>query len=87
MSHTTLRSGYTELVDRLIRFLQGAPPSERTTISPSPLISMSLLQGLNFFLIIPNEINHVCGKTEYNAYTDHYINIIPVIRNMLWQKY
>lgn len=28
MSHTTLRSGYTELVDRLNRFPQGAPPSE-----------------------------------------------------------
>jgi ferredoxin len=28
MSHTTVRSGYTELVDRLNRFPQGAPPSE-----------------------------------------------------------
>ena len=28
MSHTTLKSGYTELVDRLNRFPQGAPPSE-----------------------------------------------------------
>jgi len=28
MSHTTLRSGYTELVDRLNRFPQGAPPSD-----------------------------------------------------------
>jgi ferredoxin len=28
MSHTTLRSGYTELVERLNRFPQGAPPSE-----------------------------------------------------------
>ena len=28
MSHTTLRSGYTELVARLNRFPQGAPPSE-----------------------------------------------------------
>ena len=28
MSHVTLRSGYTELVDRLNRFPQGAPPSE-----------------------------------------------------------
>ena len=28
MSHTTLRSGYGELVDRLNRFPQGAPPSE-----------------------------------------------------------
>ena len=28
MSHTTLRSGYTELVERLNRFPQGAPPSD-----------------------------------------------------------
>ena len=28
MSHNTLRSGYTELVERLNRFPQGAPPSE-----------------------------------------------------------
>jgi ferredoxin len=28
MSHLTLRSGYTELVERLNRFPQGAPPSE-----------------------------------------------------------
>ncbi len=28
MSHATLKSGYTELVDRLNRFPQGAPPSE-----------------------------------------------------------
>ena len=28
MAHTTLRSGYTDLVDRLNRFPQGAPPSE-----------------------------------------------------------
>jgi ferredoxin len=28
MSHVTLRSGYTDLVDRLNRFPQGAPPSE-----------------------------------------------------------
>jgi len=28
MSHVTLKSGYTELVDRLNRFPQGAPPSE-----------------------------------------------------------
>lgn len=28
MSHTTLKSGYTELVERLNRFPQGAPPSE-----------------------------------------------------------
>lgn len=28
MSHTTLKSGYTGLVDRLNRFPQGAPPSE-----------------------------------------------------------
>ncbi|MGD0749817.1 MAG: 4Fe-4S dicluster domain-containing protein [Anaerolineales bacterium] len=28
MSHTTLKSGYTDLVDRLNRFPQGAPPSE-----------------------------------------------------------
>jgi ferredoxin len=28
MSHVTLRSGYTELVDRLNRFPQGAPPSD-----------------------------------------------------------
>jgi len=28
MSHITLKSGYTELVDRLNRFPQGAPPSE-----------------------------------------------------------
>ena len=28
MSHTSLKSGYTELVDRLNRFPQGAPPSE-----------------------------------------------------------
>ena len=28
MSHTTLKSGYTELVDRLNRFPHGAPPSE-----------------------------------------------------------
>jgi ferredoxin len=28
MSHTTLRSGYTELAERLNRFPQGAPPSE-----------------------------------------------------------
>jgi len=28
MAHTTLKSGYTELVDRLNRFPQGAPPSE-----------------------------------------------------------
>ena len=28
MSHTTLKSGYAELVDRLNRFPQGAPPSE-----------------------------------------------------------
>src|SRR5512137_2371554 len=28
MSHTTFKSGYTELVDRLNRFPQGAPPSE-----------------------------------------------------------
>ena len=28
MSHVTLRSGYAELVDRLNRFPQGAPPSE-----------------------------------------------------------
>jgi ferredoxin len=28
MAHVTLRSGYTELVDRLNRFPQGAPPSE-----------------------------------------------------------
>ena len=28
MSHTTLKSGYSELVDRLNRFPQGAPPSE-----------------------------------------------------------
>ena len=28
MSHTTLKSGFTELVDRLNRFPQGAPPSE-----------------------------------------------------------
>lgn len=28
MSHHTLKSGYTELVDRLNRFPQGAPPSE-----------------------------------------------------------
>ena len=28
MSHLTLKSGYTELVDRLNRFPQGAPPSE-----------------------------------------------------------
>src|SRR5512132_10150 len=28
MSHTTLKSGYTELVDRLNRFPQGAPPSD-----------------------------------------------------------
>ncbi len=28
MSHTSLKSGYTELVERLNRFPQGAPPSE-----------------------------------------------------------
>src|SRR5512141_820731 len=28
MSHATLKSGYTELVDRLNRFPQGAPPSD-----------------------------------------------------------
>jgi ferredoxin len=28
MSHTTLKSGYTELVERLNRFPQGAPPAE-----------------------------------------------------------
>jgi ferredoxin len=28
MSHTTFKSGYTELVDRLNRFPQGAPPSD-----------------------------------------------------------
>ena len=28
MSHLTLKSGYTELVDRLNRFPQGAPPSD-----------------------------------------------------------
>src|SRR5512139_2744117 len=28
MSHITLKSGYTELVDRLNRFPQGAPPSQ-----------------------------------------------------------
>ena len=28
MSHVTLRSGYPELVERLNRFPQGAPPSE-----------------------------------------------------------
>ncbi|MBT3339182.1 MAG: hypothetical protein HN855_08875 [Anaerolineae bacterium] len=28
MSHTSLKSGYTELVDRLNYFPQGAPPSE-----------------------------------------------------------
>ena len=28
MSHTTLKSGYTELVDRLNRFPQGAPPTD-----------------------------------------------------------
>lgn len=28
MSHTSLKSGYTELVDRLNRFPQGAPPSD-----------------------------------------------------------
>src|SRR5512142_2390936 len=28
MSHTTLRSGYTELIERLNRFPQGAPPSD-----------------------------------------------------------
>ena len=28
MSHTTLKAGYTELVDRLNRFPQGAPPSD-----------------------------------------------------------
>lgn len=28
MSHTTLKTGYTELVERLNRFPQGAPPSE-----------------------------------------------------------
>jgi len=28
MSHVTLKSGYTELVDRLNRFPQGAPPSD-----------------------------------------------------------
>ncbi len=28
MSHTTLKSGYTELVERLDRFPQGAPPSD-----------------------------------------------------------
>jgi ferredoxin len=28
MAHTTLKSGYTELVDRLNRFPQGAPPSD-----------------------------------------------------------
>jgi hypothetical protein len=28
MSHTTLKSGYSELVDRLNRFPQGAPPSD-----------------------------------------------------------
>ena len=28
MSYTTLRSGYTELVERLNRFPQGAPPSD-----------------------------------------------------------
>jgi len=28
VAHTTLKSGYTELVDRLNRFPQGAPPSE-----------------------------------------------------------
>src|SRR5512138_704651 len=28
MSHTTLKSGYIELVDRLNRFPQGAPPSD-----------------------------------------------------------
>ena len=28
MSHTTLKSGYQELVERLNRFPQGAPPSE-----------------------------------------------------------
>jgi ferredoxin len=28
MSHTTVRSGYTELVERLNRFPQGAPPSD-----------------------------------------------------------
>ena len=28
LSHTTLRSGYTELVERLNRFPQGAPPSD-----------------------------------------------------------
>jgi hypothetical protein len=28
MSHITLKSGYTELVERLNRFPQGAPPSE-----------------------------------------------------------
>ena len=28
MSHTTLRSGYAELVERLNRFPQGAPPSD-----------------------------------------------------------
>src|SRR5512133_2802585 len=28
MAHTTLKSGYTELVERLNRFPQGAPPSD-----------------------------------------------------------
>jgi hypothetical protein len=28
MSHLTLKQGYTELVDRLNRFPQGAPPSD-----------------------------------------------------------
>ena len=28
MAHTTLKSGYASLVDRLNRFPQGAPPSE-----------------------------------------------------------
>jgi hypothetical protein len=28
MSHKTLKSGYTELVERLNRFPQGAPPSD-----------------------------------------------------------
>jgi hypothetical protein len=29
MSHVSLRSGYTELVERLNRFPQGAPPNLR----------------------------------------------------------
>ena len=28
MAHVTLKSGYTELVDRLNRYPQGAPPSD-----------------------------------------------------------